>query len=67
MKEGVTKTKVEIPDGDYNALWSAYTLVILDSNGTKIAETKTYIGVRGINCPTKVKVKKGNVTFISQK
>jgi len=67
MKNSAVKTKVDIPDGDYNALWSAYTLVILDSDGSEIAESRTYIGVKGINCPTKVKVKHGRVEFISQK
>lgn len=64
---GVTKSKVDIQDGDYDALWSAYNLDILDVNGKKISTTKTYIGVRGINCATKVTVKDGCVTFISQK
>jgi hypothetical protein len=64
---GATKSKVNIQDGEYNALWSAYVLDILDVNRNIIATTKTYVGVRGINCPTKVKVEYGVVTFISQK
>ena len=66
MKSYATKQKIDIPDGEYNALWSAYKLKILSSEDEEIAIAETYMGVKGINCPVNVKIKHGNVTFINK-
>ena len=67
MKGNAVKQKVDIPDGEYDALWSGYKLKILSSDGDEMVVSETYIGVKGINCSAKVKVKHGKVEFISQK
>lgn len=52
-------TAVSIPDGQYQGIWSGYTLE-WEFNGDKVYVT-TSIGVRGINIPVKFTVRNGNV------
>jgi hypothetical protein len=62
MKKNIAFTKVLIPDGTYDALWSGYVLDILfPLTNDRYASVKTIDGVRGINCPVKVIVIEGDV------
>ena len=54
---GMCKTKVKLEDGIYNALWSAYTLVILSDDNNPVAKARTHVGVKGINVATKIEIK----------
>lgn len=58
MKQ-INKEKVEIPDGEYVGLWSAYYMTI--KVGDNEITFKTINGVRGINCKAKVRVVDKNV------
>lgn len=53
--EKISKQLVKLPDGIYDALWSAYRIEILVPNNESVY-VKTQIGVRGINCKHKVKI-----------
>ena len=53
----VSDEKIDLPDGEYDALWSAYHMKIMP----KPIEIKTKIGVRGINCKTKVIIKDNKI------
>jgi len=61
MKKSISKETVEISNGEYNALWSGYSLDILSSNKTMLSTIKTIDGVRGINCRVRVEVIDGYV------
>jgi hypothetical protein len=63
MLKGVSDEKVEIKDGEYDALWSAHKLSILSDDNIELASVKTNIGVRGINCTTRVMIKNGIVNI----
>ena len=56
MKNNINKQFVNLPDGNYDALWSAYSMEILVPNKESVY-VETIIGVRGINCKTKVIIK----------
>jgi len=64
MLKSVAVEKVNIEDGTYNALWSAYNLKILSSDNIELVTVKTHVGVKGMNCPTRVEVKNGIVNVI---
>jgi hypothetical protein len=53
---------VDIPDGEYEAKWSGYTLEI--NAGDKNVKTETIMGMRGINIRLKVRVIGGLVEKI---
>ena len=52
-----SEEKVNLPDGEYHGLWSAYTLEIIPPS----IVVKTIDGVRGINCKTIVVIKDGEI------
>ena len=62
--KNINKQLVELPDGKYDALWSAFRMEILVPNQESIY-VETVIGVKGINCKTKVKVKDKLLSTIS--
>lgn len=65
MKRIISNVKVEIPDGEYTALWSSYNLDILFPFSTDVyVSIESIDGVRGMNCPIKVEVKDGIVSEI---
>jgi hypothetical protein len=49
--------ETDLDDGVYDAIWGGYTLKL---NGK---DYKTQVGVKGINLPVRVEVKKGIVYF----
>jgi hypothetical protein len=63
MKSSVT-TKVELKDGEYDALWGGYVITILDKDKTELAKVKTFVGVKCMNCPITVKITDGDVEII---
>ena len=64
MIKSVATTKVDLSDGKYNAIWSAYRLEILDIDKSIIATVKTHIGVKGLNCPEVVSITDGVVDIL---
>ena len=50
-----------LPDGNYNGLWSGYTIELLHDNKTYELSTKQ--GIRGMDCPVLVSVENGIPTF----
>jgi hypothetical protein len=66
MRNGITVENVNINDGIYDGLWSAYELKILGPRDIVLATLKTIEGVRGINCPVKLNIKNGVVYEISK-
>jgi hypothetical protein len=60
----INKQLVELPDGIYNALWSAYRMEILVPNSESVY-VETTIGVKGINCKQKVKIKDKLLSTVS--
>ena len=59
----LNKEKIKLDNGSYDALWSAYRLtVLLPDNETY--DMPTIIGVKGINCQTKIEVNDGDVFLI---
>ena len=62
MAKIISNTNVEIEDGIYDGLWSAYSLDILsETTGVLLCRIKTIDGVKGINCPVKLIIINGNV------
>jgi len=61
MKKSLSKETVKIIDGEYNSLWSGYSLDILSSDGNVLVTIPTIDGVRGINCKVVVRVIDGYV------
>lgn len=57
----ISDKKVDLPDGKYDARWSAYFLEIRAKDSTPLVTIPTKIGVRGINCPVKVDIINGDV------
>lgn len=53
MENNLAKEEVNLPDGEYNGLWSAYHLDILPPP----VLVDLTVGVRGINCKVKVTVR----------
>lgn len=51
---------INVPDGEYDAIWSAYELIVKDDSGKSI-EVKCNIGCKGINCPVKVKIENNHI------
>lgn len=49
-------------DGEYDALWSAYHIVI-NLQGFELS-IETTVGVRGINCPVRVKINDGKLYIL---
>ncbi len=64
MRGSAVTTKVDLKDGEYDALWGGYVLRILDRDKTELAVVKTYVGVKCINCPVAVKITNGDVEII---
>ena len=59
MNENIMSTQeVDLPDGEYKALWSGYHLEILSDEPVEI---KTIDGVRGINQKKDILVKNRKV------
>ena len=50
---------VDIPDGEYNALHSAYIIVVQLPDGTESDSIKVDVGVKCINCKCRVKIEDG--------
>ena len=65
MKNSAVKTKVEIENGIYNAMWSAYRLEILNPDNSMLLTVETYMGVKGLNIPKVVKIIDGKVEFVN--
>ena len=63
MKSAVT-TKVNLKDGEYDALWGGYVLTILDKDKTELLKVKTITGIRCIDCSVTVKITNGDVEII---
>ena len=63
MKSAVI-TKVELKDGEYDAIWGGYILTIFDKDKTELATVKTYVGIKCMNCTVTVKITNGNVEII---
>lgn len=54
----ISKQFILLPNGEYNALWSGYGMIILVPD--KINQyVDTVVGVRGVNVKTKVRIKNG--------
>ncbi len=47
----ISEESVNLPDGEYDGLWSGYSLDIL-RQGADCITIKTTDGVRGVNCLT---------------
>jgi len=62
--KNINKQLVELPDGEYNALWSTYRMEILLPNQESVYVENT-IGVKGINCKTKIQIKDKLLSTIS--
>lgn len=59
----LSKNGVNLPDGDYKAIWSGYKLVIIKPDESQI-KVETIIGVRGINISTKVMVENESIYLV---
>ena len=55
--KNINKQLVELPDGNYDALWSAFNMEILIPNQQSVY-VETTVGVKGINCKIKVEILK---------
>jgi len=55
MKQ-ISNEEINLPDGTYNALWTAYTIKVATSDGDALV-VKTIDGVRGSNQKVVVEVK----------
>jgi len=63
--ENISKEVLESSlDGVYNALWSAYHIEITLPNKCKV-DIETTVGVKGINCPVRVKISNGELNIIA--
>lgn len=62
----ISESKVDLPNGEYDALWSAYNLSILSDEEDLLLDVPTSIGVKGINCKARVKISEGVLTLLSQ-
>lgn len=62
--KNINKQLVELPDGNYDALWSAYRMKILIPNKESVY-VETVIGIKGINCEIKVEIKDKLLSTIS--
>ena len=62
--EGIFKSKAEVENGQYDALWSAYYITILSESKEELQTIETNVGVKGINCPIKLEVFNGNITIL---
>jgi hypothetical protein len=51
--------KVDIPDGMYRGLQSAYTVVVLLPDWSETESIKVNVGVKCIDCKSTIKVKDG--------
>lgn len=61
--ENINKEEIDSKlDGEYDALWSAYHIVI-KLQGYEV-DIETTIGVKGINCPVRVKISNGKLDII---
>lgn len=56
---------VDVPDGEYEGRWSAYDLVF-EYDGREVHQA-TSLGVRGINIPTRFRIKDGKLDESSMK
>lgn len=65
LREPVSNETVNLPEGFYASLWSAYILSIISGQGKRI-EIKTIDGVKGRNCPTVVYVDKEGKVYVQQ-
>ena len=54
-----------IQPGEYDGLWSAYYVKIIFRNGNKSEDIKVNEGVKGINCPCKVRVDEDGWVYVS--
>lgn len=48
--------KVNIPDGKYKGLWSAYFVDVILPSGAKSMPIEVSLGVRGMNCKCEVEI-----------
>jgi hypothetical protein len=62
--KNINKQLVELPDGKYDAIWSAYRMEILVPNQESVY-VETVIGVKGINCKTKVIIKDKQLSTVA--
>jgi hypothetical protein len=53
----INKQIINLPDGEYNALWSAYSIEILQPS----VFVDVMQGVKGINCKIKLLINNGNI------
>ena len=58
------KKDLSIPFGEYNGLWSGYTVEILQERVEKSKPIKLDRGIRGINCKCKVRVDKDGQIYV---
>lgn len=59
----LSNNKVNLPNGDYKAIWSGYNLVIIKPDESQI-KVETIIGVRGINISIKVVVENESLYLV---
>jgi hypothetical protein len=52
----ISEQEVDLPNGEYDGLWSGYTLNIQRQNDSSV-EIKTTDGVRGMNCHTNLLIR----------
>jgi hypothetical protein len=62
--KNINKQLVELPDGKYDALWSASNLEILVPKKKSIC-VETKILIKGINFKTKIKIKDKMITVLA--
>ncbi len=55
----LNNNKIAIPDGEYEAKWSGFTMGI--ENGKEIVKIKTLIGCKSQNYPIRIEIKDGNI------
>lgn len=60
-KVKISEEIVEIPDGEYYGLWTAYTMTIFSRPELAVAQVKTTVGVRGIRVKTSIVIENGLV------
>jgi len=62
MNKRISNQIVQLPDGKFNALWSAYFLEILSNTTNEVIITiPTIDGVRGMKCKTNIEIINGEV------
>lgn len=59
MERTKSSEQVNIPDGKYRGLWSAYEMVVLLPDWTETPPIKMNGGVKGLNCKSTVEAKGG--------